>query len=361
MPLFIYLDNIEKNINIIRKYTSKNIMAVVKSNAYGLDSKHIIKTLLKSNIDFFVFEKELEYFNNKTLLDNKKILILESVDKYLDNPNVRYSINTMIDVYKIKNIEHPIIIHIRIDTGMNRFGLRSLFELKKAIDLLKQNSNIYIEGLYTHYSSDCFESNYIEKQQLEFKKYLSLYNFDIIHSNSTRSLNKEIIGNYVRVGMGLYGYHQSYLKLLRSVSLNAKASNIFYINNKQPISYLQKKITHKFIGVINYGYNDIDLRDIRYIYKNSLKYRLLEKSCMNHTHFYSDDKINYPSWLSILPTNGIIIHSKDYNYNIDWYRLLTSLKGLPKNYIRRSNYDIPKILKYNGKESFKCWFRKGSN
>ena len=31
----------------------------------------------------------------------------------------------------------------------------------------------------------------------------------------------------------------------------------------------------------------------------------------NHTHFYADDKINYLSWLSILPTNGIIVDTKN--------------------------------------------------
>jgi alanine racemase len=143
------------------------------------------------------------------------------------------------------------------------------------------------------------------------------------------------MGNYVRVGIGLYGYHNPYLKLLRSVSLNVQPKNIFKTTKNTKISYIQKKSNDELIGVIDYGYNDLDFSNLHYIYKNNKKYKLLEKNCMNHTHFYADDKINYLSWLSILPTNGIIVYSKDYNYNINWYHLLTSLKGLPKNYIRR--------------------------
>lgn len=353
MPLFIYVDNIEKNVEIIRKYTKKDIIAVVKSNAYGLGSRKIINILKKINVNFFAFEKNDEYQKCKDLLKNNNVLVMESTTSYDNNLNIRYSINNMIDVYNIKNVNHKIKIHIRVDTGMNRFGIKTIAELKKILSILKTNKNIYIEGIYTHFSSDEFESNYFEKQINKFKKLINTKEYNIIHANATKNLHKEIVGNYVRVGIGMYGYHNPYLKLLRSVSLNAQPKNIFKTSKNTKISYCQKKSNEELIGVINYGYNDLDFSKLQYIYKNNKKYKLLGKNCMNHTHFYADDKINYLSWLSILPTNGIIVGSKDYNYNINWYHLLTSLKGLPKNYIRRSNYDIPKILKYNGEESFK--------
>ena len=353
MPLFIYADCIEKNVETIRKYTNKEIMAIVKSNAYGLGSRKIIQILKKTNVNFYAFEKYSEYLECKDLLKDNNVLIMESLLKYEENLNIRYSINNMLDVYNIKNIKYPIKIHIRVDTGMNRYGLKTYNELNKTLSILKQNKNIIIEGIYTHFSSDEFESNYFEKQIKKFKKLINTKEYNIIHANATKNLHKEVVGNYVRVGIGLYGYHNPYLKLLRSVSLNAKPKNIFKTTNNTKISYIQKKSSNQLIGIINYGYNDLDFKNLQYIYENNKKYKLLEKNCMNHTHFYADDKINYLSWLSILPTNGIIVSSKDYNYNINWYHLLTSLKGLPKNYIRRSNYDIPKILKYNGKKGFK--------
>lgn len=353
MPLFIYVDNIEKNIDIIRKKTKKEVIAVIKSNAYGLGSRKIIEILKNKNVNFFAFEKKYEYQKCKDLLINDNVLIMESATLFENNINIRYSINNMIDAYNIKNINFPIKVHIRVDTGMNRFGIKSSEELKRILLILKTNENIFVEGIYTHFSSDEFESNYFEKQKDTFKKLIKIKDFDIIHANATRNLHKEVVGNYVRVGIGLYGYHNPYLRLLRSVSLNAQPKNIFKTSKNTKISYCQKKSKNELIGVINYGYNDLDFSNLHYIYKNNKKYKLFEKNCMNHTHFYADDKINYLSWLSILPTNGIIVDSKDYNYNINWYHLLTSLKGLPKNYIRRSNYDIPKILKYNGQKSFK--------
>ena len=52
MPLFIYTDSIEKNVDEIRKYTNRKIIAVMKSNAYELGSKKIIP-ILRSR--FFCF------------------------------------------------------------------------------------------------------------------------------------------------------------------------------------------------------------------------------------------------------------------------------------------------------------------
>lgn len=353
MPLFIYLDNIEKNVKIIKEKTNKEIMAVIKSDAYGLGAKQIIKTLKKSNINFFVFDKYQEYLKNQNYLKNAKVLILESVVKYQENQQIRYSINSLIDVYKIKNISFNIKVHLRIDTGMNRLGLRNKDELEIALKILRRNPNIDIEGIYTHFSSDALETKYYQKQKEKFKKIINDYQFKIVHANATRNINKEILGNYVRIGIGLYGYHQPFFKLHRSVSLNAKVVNVFNPTSQDKISYLQKKVKNSKIGVINYGYNDVDLSDIKNIYLNGQKLKLLGKSCMNHTHFIANDKINYLSWLSIFPTNGIIVSSKDYNYQIDWYRILTSLKKMPKNYLRRSNYDIPKIFKYHGEKSNK--------
>lgn len=56
MPLFIYEDLVEKNVKIIASHTRRKIMAVVKSDAYGLSTKKMIP-LLKKLILTFLFLK----------------------------------------------------------------------------------------------------------------------------------------------------------------------------------------------------------------------------------------------------------------------------------------------------------------
>ena len=157
MPLFIYEDLVEKNVKIISSYTRRKIMAVVKSDAYGLSAKKMISLLKKANIDFFVFEKYSEYLKCQNLLRDKRVLILESpsISLIQNTPNnVAFSINSIIDAINIKDIQSKVTIHLRVDTGMNRQGVRNIEELEKILTMFKTNKNIFIEGLYTHFSSE---------------------------------------------------------------------------------------------------------------------------------------------------------------------------------------------------------------
>ena len=53
--MIINVNNIVNNINMIEQKTNKKIMCVLKSNAYNLGAKNILKILLKTKVDFFVF------------------------------------------------------------------------------------------------------------------------------------------------------------------------------------------------------------------------------------------------------------------------------------------------------------------
>lgn len=349
MPLFIYADSIEHNIEVIQKQTNKNLIAVLKSNAYEMKTTFMIPLLRKHKVNFYAFEKLSEYTNAKPdLMDTDRILIMESIKDTtkVDNPNIRISINSPMDAWYIKHITKDIWVHLRIDTGMNRLGIRTIDEFKWVMQLLQANEHIHIEGIYTHFSSEQFEMKYYEKQEKMFEEYLKLFPFTIVHANATKSLHKTIIGNYIRVGMALYGYHQIVFPLKPTVQLLERPCSIFYPHKNKRIGYSQCYQSQK-IGVLPIGYHDVDLSGIKSIYLQKQKVPLLGKSCMNHTHFLASDKINYLTWLSIFPTNGIICYKDEYN----WYHILTSLKCMPRTYVRRRKYDIPKICKLSWKKS----------
>lgn len=355
MPLFIYADNIEHNIKVIKEKTNKKIMAIVKSNAYEMKTSFIIPLLRKNGVNFFVFEKLSEYLTAKQdLIETDDILIMESLNKegisQIENEKIRITINSPIDALYLKDVSKNITVHLRVDTGMNRMGIRNIEEFKWIRRTLQENEKIFMEGIYTHFSTEPSESDYFEKQVNLFKKYLKISNFAVIHANATKSLNKCIVGNYVRVGMALYGYSQPYLPLKPTVQILEHPCSVFYPKNNKKIGY-SKHYENKKVGVLAIGYHDVDLSGIKAIYLKKQKVPLLGKSCMNHTHFLADDKINYLTWLSIFPTNGIIYDSNEYN----WYHILTSLKNMPRGYLRRSNYDISKICKISWKTSSPKW------
>lgn len=331
MNIYIDLDKIKENINIIKDYTKKDIIAVVKSNAYGLGVRKIIKTLIKENVKYFFFNKLNEYLEVKDLLINYNVIIFESLD--LRNINKHYTnnliltINNYHDLLVYEKSNKDIRVHIQVDTGMNRIGIRSIDVCNKIIN--RKSQNIKIQGIYTHYASNADEYEYFTKQQEKFLEYLSLYNFKVIHSNATSSLHKNIIGNMVRVGIGMFGY-QSMFPLKQVVTCTTKLINLFNLACFDHLGY-EGKYTSKgeeVIGVVDLGYYDSSIIDKVYI--NNKAYKFIGKTCMNHAYIKLDNEINYLSRLRILPINDIID-----NDEYDYYKLLTSFDHLKKNYIER--------------------------
>ena len=101
----INLDNLTHNVNEIKKTTGKKIMAVVKSDAYGLGIKKIVPWLSMQGVDYFVLNDDMELIGNRETFKNKKVLLLESVTGYNYDrifnisKEVRITINNNNDIY----------------------------------------------------------------------------------------------------------------------------------------------------------------------------------------------------------------------------------------------------------------------
>lgn len=356
MSLIVDVDNIKKNIQIIKRITQKEVMVVQKSNAYDLNSKKIIPILKEENIKWIVYNKYQEYLDDQNLLDDVNVLVMESPTIHTCGYSVVHTINNFHDACVLLKCQNKTRVHLQVDTGMNRLGIRSVDEAKKIIDILKTNQNISIEGIYTHFSSAEDEQIYYSKQIEAFKQYLTLYPFKYVHSAASSSLTKNIVGNMVRVGMSIYGYASSSLKLFPSLSLRVSPLNSFLVEKGNKIGYEQEYDVKRrgYISVLPLGYDDII--GITEITKGDKRYRIVGKICMNHLFIFSSTKINNLTRLNVLSKNDIITYRK---YN--WYLIITSMKKIPKNYLRRTNYDISKVFNRTDKTYQKYQFRKRSN
>lgn len=357
MNIIIDIDNIRNNIRLIRKKTKRDIICVVKSNAYGLGARRIVKALLKENVNYFFFNKLHEYLDVKDLLKNKNVIIFEplSISDILKHyeQNLILTINSLGDLQRYKSTNRKIRAHIQIDTGMNRFGVRSINECKKIIENI--NDFILLDGIYTHFASNKDEYEYYNTQLDKFKKYLNLYNFNVVHACASSSLHKELIGNMVRVGIAMYGY-ASKLNLNKTCFAYTNVLNILNLEKNTFVGYESKYKTASLeqICVLNTGYYDSTLIDK--VYFNNREYKFIGKTCMNHAYICTNNEINLQSRLSLFKKFGIIEEEYDY------YKLLTSFNHLPKTYLERNiTYEIPYIFKQTSKKSIRCEPRKRSS
>lgn len=345
--LVVNINNLYNNIITIKKKTSKNIMVVLKSNAYNMGSRCILKYLKKLGIDFFVFNKYFEYLECRDLLVNSKVLILEEIPvkylKHLDD-NVRVSVNSVKYIYQVLNNNNKLKIHIQVDTGMNRDGIKSIEELKEILNIVKDK--IELEGIYTHFISNKDEIYLYKKQQEKFNKFLGFYDFPIIHTAATSSLVKEIMGNYVRVGMGIYGHHTN-LDLKQVINVYVPIINIRENLKGDSVGYEAKYISCKDekIAVLPVGY--YEGFNEKCVYKGRKELPVIGRICMNHTFVLVSDTIKNSSWLNIFPKNDKI------NKEVNYYKILTSYNNFRRIYIMEYQNDIRKIFKETNKKSFK--------
>ena len=145
----------KNNIESIRNIISDNldIICVVKANAYGLGAVHISKYLSSIGIKYFAvatLEEALELRLSGEVKD--EIIILSWTPPSEKETLIKYNLTqTLIDYEYAKKLnELPGIVkcHVKIDTGMNRFGQNiNDTENIKEIYTLK---NLKVLGIFSH-------------------------------------------------------------------------------------------------------------------------------------------------------------------------------------------------------------------
>ncbi len=224
----INLDNIIKNVKtIIKKYpTYKYYIGMVKSNAYG-HGMYVINEMINNGINYLAVSNLEEALDIRRFNKNIPILCVEPIElDFIDvacKNNITITIHD-IDYFKKLNsqIKNKVKVHIKIDTGMNRLGIKDKDEFNEIIKLIKKNDNIYLEGLFTHFATPGVNDKFYDNQISKFKYITSdidLSKIDIVHLSSSFIMlahPKIEFANGVRCGTILFGYDIAPKKLNNS-------------------------------------------------------------------------------------------------------------------------------------------------
>ena len=176
--LEVNLSNIKNNIECIRSIIDDkmDIICVVKANAYGLGSINISNYLESIGIKYFAVASLQEALDLRLI--GKRNYYLKSWTPVTEKETlIKYNLTqTLIDYdYAKKLNEVPGIVkcHIKVDTGMNRFGhkVKDVEIIKKMYKL----KNLNILGIFSHL---CRVREF-EKEADEYTK-MQIENFDDI-------------------------------------------------------------------------------------------------------------------------------------------------------------------------------------
>ena len=213
----INLNNIEHNILEFKKYLKKGakLFAVVKADAYGHGAVTIAPILLASGVDFLGVSSIDEGMQLREAKINAPILILGAVPVWAfdwaaaNNMSLSIFLDEHIEACRIAYEKTGVKpkVHVKIDTGMNRIGVRP----ENAAEFIKQVQKcnfIELEGIFTHFA--CAEDEKATKNQYEkFRKVVDSVDSTglLIHCCNTPALIAYDYMDYnmARAGIGIYG------------------------------------------------------------------------------------------------------------------------------------------------------------
>lgn len=278
----IHLDHLEHNLMQIRKHIhpETKICAVIKANGYGHGAVRLAKEMENIGIDHLAvatLNEAIELRNHRCSLP---ILVLGYTPDEKAALVVAYNLKQTIYTKKqaevisaaAKKAGKTACLHVKIDTGMSRLGFQPTPETIEQIVALTGYSNIYIEGIYTHYAT----ADEPDKQEalLQFEKYqwvieqLSAKKCDIpVHhtANSAAIIDlPQTHLNMVRAGIMIYGLYpspyvnQDGIRLKRVMSLKTRVAHVKEIMPGTGVSYgLTFRAAQKMtIATLPVGYAD---------------------------------------------------------------------------------------------------------
>ena len=223
----IYLDNIKYNYNKIEENVSREtlIMAVIKAKAYGHGIESLADSLIESGCDRFGVAfpeegKEIRELGFSIPIHVLGEVLPEQISKIIEYdliPTVskEETIRNLNTCAKKKGIKKK--VHIKIDTGMGRIGVKPHKALEFISKIKNNYSNIYIEGLISHFANaDSKNKEYTYKQWEKFNNLIKQLDKEDIHipikhiANSAAVIDlPEMELDMIRPGIMLYGLKPS--------------------------------------------------------------------------------------------------------------------------------------------------------
>ncbi len=216
----IDLEQIKLNYQIYSKNTPKEIMAVVKADAYGHGAVHVAKLLQDEGVKSFAVSNINEAIELRKAGINGLILILGFTPIENLNLVIEYDITQTIlsEEYLCDVIAsgQKIRCHFAIDTGMNRIGLDA-DDIESCVNVIdKAAKSLRLTGLFTHLCvADIPNQNDFTNEQIKkFKKVcdaVSYLGLSENHSlNSAAGLWHDSDSAFARLGIVLYGLKPDY-------------------------------------------------------------------------------------------------------------------------------------------------------
>ncbi|GMB09917.1 alanine racemase [Thermolongibacillus altinsuensis] len=351
----IDLDAIFYNVQSMKQLLDDDveIIAVVKANAYGHGDVQVARTALEAGAT-----RVAVAFLDEALSLRKKgidvpILVLGAVRP--EDVVLASKENITLTVFQTEWLEkaiqygplpRPVALHLKLDTGMGRLGVKEEEEVKRIVELIEENDDFFLEGVYTHFATaDELNTTYFEFQYETFLQMLEWLpkRPPIVHcGNSATALRfRDKVFNAIRLGIAMYGLSPSLemkpllpYPLKEAFSLHSRLVHVKQLKAGEKVSYGATYTAEKdeWIGTVPIGYADGWLRKLQNfcVLVNGTRVPIVGRICMDQF------MIRLPEPLPVGTKVTLIGEQQGEKISIDEVA----------TYLNTINYEIPCTISY---------------
>lgn len=240
---------VKHNYRVLAEHVGKDLLVVLKANGYTHGAIEIGKILEVEGCSYFGVATLEEAIELRAHVQTPILVfghVLARDFSLAVKHRITVTLHSKEQIEDLLNYEkdkmEDLKVHIKVDTGMNRLGL---FQKDVNETILKlQAYGIFVEGLYSHFSTaDEEDTSYYKKQLLLFQELLKLLKEQDIEipythiNNSAGTLqNDDPNTTLSRIGLALYGYDP------RAFSMRKKELTLYPVGCFTTIIVQKRKI-----------------------------------------------------------------------------------------------------------------------
>ena len=279
----IELSAIASNVRAVKNVVGPNcrVMAVVKADGYGLGAPWVAEAAIAGGasslavacVDEGVQIRRAGYSGPILVLsyvppDEAKAAVRNNLTLVLHRARTAYALDKAAREIGIE--DKSVAVHIKVDTGLGRYGClpEELIPLARELSKL---STLRLEGLMTHLATaDTSDLTFALEQLSRFNALrhdaeAAGFTFDIVHAaNSAAALAlPEARFDMVRVGIMLSGHLPSphlanYISLRSAITLRTRLARVFQVEPGDTVGYGRTWRAEKpsVVGLVPIGYAD---------------------------------------------------------------------------------------------------------
>ena len=281
------LQAIQENIMNLKQYLPhhSSVIAVVKADGYGHGEVEVAQAAIEAGarmVSVATPDEAIDLRNGGITAD---ILVMGPSPVEFAEKAAELGIHVTISdaawlrkaVGYAERAGHPLKIHVKIDSGMGRIGLRDEQELLDIIEVIEGTPVVRLEGAFTHFA--CADEEDPSKTEKQFNRFMELVDKfpqrpPLVHASNSAAtlLYPQYALDAVRFGISLYGIAPSVyvgkklpFELKKAITIETELAYVKKLEKGSSISYGATYATEQdeWIGTLPIGYADGLKRGLR--------------------------------------------------------------------------------------------------